>query len=415
VHGNLLSLLHFDPPADDRTILDEHERWVLRFASVAPHPVAGHVNDRNAGRRIRVGYVSPNFRAHVVAYSMIPILGHHDRDRFEVFCYSDNPTPDAITERVRSQSDVWRQTAGWDDAAFARLVRDDQIDVLVDLTLHMSNNRMLAFARKPAPVQITYVGYAATTGLPQMDYRLTDVYMDPVHAPSGGPERLLRLPHCYWAYRPSDAGQGAAVGAPPLSANGYVTFGSLNNFRKVNGGVIDAWARVLAGVPGAQLLAVLPGGPENSHVLDEFERRGVSAGRVRLLPRQSQAEYFERYGEVDISLDPFHYNGGITGLDSLWMGVPFVTLAGNRAVGRAGASLLTNVGLPELITTTTDEYVARIISLATDHTRLAELRARLRDRLRSSPLMDEAGFTRDFERLLVSAWEHWRTTENRSL
>ena len=404
----LLVLLPCDPASDAGAIRAEHRKWAERFAAPLGRDIIPHANERTPGRRIRVGYVSPNLRTHVVGYSLLPILAGHDRGRFEVFCYSDDRHPDEITRRLRGHADVWRETFMLDDARFAAQVRADRIDVLVDLAVHMGGNRLLAFARKPAPVQVTYVGYAGTTGLPAMDWRVTDVHMDPPGAAADGPEQLLRLPHCYWAYRPADAAPNDPPGEPPCLGNGHVTFGSFNNFRKVSGPVLAAWAGVMNAVPGSRLVVTVLGGEANTHLLDTLERHGVSRGRVRLLPRQRAAEYFRLYGRVDVSLDPFPYNGGITSLDSLWMGVPFVTLAGDRAVGRAGASLLANVGLADLVTRTVDDYVARNAALARDTRRLAGLRASLRGRLGRSPLMDEAQFTRDFERLLAFAWEQWR-------
>jgi predicted O-linked N-acetylglucosamine transferase (SPINDLY family) len=358
--------------------------------------------------------VSPDLRGHVVGLSLLPILANHDRVRFEVFCYSDGARPDDVSAALRAHSDVWRDAGTLSDADLARQVRDDRIDVLVDLTLHMSNNRMLAFARKPAPVQVTYLGYAATTGLATVDYRIADVHMDPPEEPPDGPEELLRLPACYWAYRPPAGAASLPVGPPPMLRNAFATFGSFNNFRKVNGHTIAAWADVMRKVPASRLLIVLNGGEENAHVRAAFERHGVEGDRVRLLPRQSPADYFRLHDEVDISLDPFPYNGGITTLNALWMGVPTVTLAGDRAVARAGLSVLRNLGLDELVTTTPGQYVEALVRLAQDADRLARLRETLRDRLRASALMDEARFTRDLESLYEQAWERWRLAHCRS-
>jgi predicted O-linked N-acetylglucosamine transferase (SPINDLY family) len=217
------------------------------------------------------------------------------------------------------------------------------------------------------------------------------------------------LPECYWAYRPVDAGRTAEVAPPPAFRNGFVTFGSFNSFRKVNPAVVAAWARVLRDVPDSRLVIIVLGGEGNTHVKTLFTSHGVAPERLRLLPRQPPADYFSLHNEVDVTLDPFPYNGGITSLNSLWMGVPFVTLAGDRAVGRAGLSLLTNVGLPDLVARDADDYVRRTVQLARDTPRLADLRATLRPRLRQSPLMDEPRFTRAFEQLLRAAWERWRS------
>jgi protein O-GlcNAc transferase len=407
-HGNLLMLLHFDPASDAGRIRDAHRAWARRHAEPLAPEVRPHRNDRTPGRKLKVGYVSPDLRGHVVGWSLLPILACHDRGQFEIFCYSDCARPDDVTEKLRGHADAWRDTARLNDAGLAEQVRDDRIDVLVDLTLHMSNNRMLAFARKPAPVQVTYLGYAASTGLPAMDFRITDAHMDPPGAPPDGPEELLRLPDCYWAYRPPDAAAALPVEPPPALRNGFVTFGSFNNYRKVNPAAVATWAAALRQVPDAQLLVVLNGGAGNTHVPLMFQQHGVDPTRVRLLPRQNLDRYFRLHAEVDIALDPFPYNGGVTTLNATWMGVPTVTLAGERAAGRAGLSLLTNLGLDDLVATTRDEYVTTLVRLAGDVGRLASLRMSLRERLRASPLMDERRFTRALEWLYAQAWERWR-------
>ncbi|MDB5329844.1 MAG: tetratricopeptide repeat family protein, partial [Phycisphaerales bacterium] len=406
IHSKLLMLLHFDPQADAASIRDEHRRWADRHAAPLSSEIRPHPNDRAPGRRLRIGYVTPDFWLHVVGRAMLPVLANHDHGRFEVFCYSAATFPDAMTHQLKSHADVWRETADLSDAQLAEQIRQDQIDVLVDLTLHMGGSRMLTFARKPAPVQITYVGYAASTGLPAMDYRITDIHLDPPETPSDGPERLLRLPHCYWAYRPPT--QTPDVGQLPALRNGYVTFGSFNNFRKINPGVIDVWARLLRELPGSRLTLLLRGGTANEHVYRLFEHQGVPREQIRLLPFQPLDAYFQLYQEVDISLDPFPYNGGITSLDSLWMGVPFVTLAGRRAVSRAGLSLLTNLDLPDLIAHSADEYVQKTLDLARDTGRMDHYRQSLRARMLGTALMNEQQFTRDLEALYSEAWDRWR-------
>ena len=403
-------LLHFDPAADPVRIREEHRAWATRHAEPLAKEIRPHANDRTAGRRLRVGYVSPDLRGHVVGYSLLPILSNHDRDRFETICYSDCARPDAVTRALQEHAGHWRETRRLSDAGLADLVRDDRVDLLVDLTLHMSNNRMLTFARKPAPVQVTYLGYAASTGLPAMDYRITDVHMDPAGAASDGPEQLLRLPDCYWAFRPPEAAAALPVIPPPVQRNGFVTFGSFNNFRKVNLDTIAAWARVLSALPDSKLLIVLNGGEDNAHVPTMFGRHGVDPIRLRLLPRQKMDGYFRLHGEVDIVLDPFPYNGGITTLNAMWMGVPTVTLAGDRPVARAGLSLLRNLELQDLATRTEAEYVAALLRVAKDERRLTSLRATLRDRLRASPLMNERQFTANLESLYLAAWEQWRSS-----
>jgi protein O-GlcNAc transferase len=406
LHSNLLMLLHFDPAVSAAEIHEEHRQWAARHATPLASEILPHPNDRTVGRRLRIAYVTADFREHVVGRSMLPVLANHDKGRFEVFCYSDALSHDDTTGRIRSYIDVWRNTGDLNDAQLAEQIRHDRIDLLVDLTLHLANNRMLTFARKPAPVQLTYVGYAASTGLPTMDYRITDVHLDPPGRPSDGPERLLRLPQCYWAYRP--LAQAPEVGPLPALRNGHVTFGSFNSFRKVNPAVIGAWAQLLRELPDSRLMLLLPGGDANTHVLSLFEHHGVRREQIQMLPARPLDAYFRLYHDVDISLDPFPYNGGITSLDSLWMGVPFVTIAGERAVGRAGLSLLTNVGLTDLIAQSADEYVQTTLHLARDTSRLEHYRQSLRTRLADTALMNEKQFTRDLEALYLEAWDRWR-------
>jgi predicted O-linked N-acetylglucosamine transferase (SPINDLY family) len=379
LHSNLLMLLQFEPLATSASITEEHRRWAARHAAPLTREIRPHTNDRTPGRRLRIGYVSADFWHHVIGRSMLPILANHDHSRFEVFCYSGSLSTDAMTQRIKGHADVWRDTGSLDDTQLVELIRQDRIDVLVDLTLHMGNDRLLAFARKPAPVQITYLGYAASTGLPTMDYRITDVHLDPPGEVPEGPERLLRLPRCYWAYRPP--AEAPDIGSLPFLRNGHVTFGSFNNFRKVNPLVIGAWAQLLRELPGSRLMLLMPGGDANAHVLSLFERQGVRREQVQMLPVRPLDAYFRLYQEVDISLDPFPYNGGITSLDSLWMGVPFATLAGGRAVGRAGLSLLTNGGLTDLIARSVEEYVRINLKLARDTARLEHFRRTLRTHL----------------------------------
>ena len=393
-HSALLAALHFDPGCDDVQLIHEHQQWAARHVTpllteTAPPPHA-------PARKLRIGYVSPRFRFHVVGLLIEPLLRHHDRAAFEVFCYSDHPAPDAVTERLATHADCWRQTTALSDEQLARQIRDDGIDLLVDLNQHMANNRMGVFARKPAPVQAAYLGYAATTGLPAMDYRLTDVHMDPPGTASPGPEQLIHLPDCYWCY--PGAPDAPSITPLPADSNGHITFGSMNSFSKVNPAVIAAWAEILRAVPASRLRLMIEGGrPGNEHVLDAFAAHAIPPERIDLLRRESYDAYLVAYNGIDIGLDPFPYNGGVTSLDAMWMGVPIITLAGRRSVGRAGVSLLMNLALPEFIAATPEQYARIAAVLAGDLPRLRELRATLRERMRNSPIMDAPRFARNVE------------------
>ena len=387
LHSNLVYSTLFSPAAPPGETSSEARRFAARHLSCnRPPPYA-------SGGRLRVGYVSPDFRDHVVGRNVLPILAAHDRASIDVFCYSNVTRPDDVTARFREASDGWRDISRSDDAAAADLIRADRIDVLVDLTLHMADNRLALFARRPAPVQVTFAGYPGTTGLPAIDYRLTDPYLDPPAADGDDAERSVRLPHSFWCYDP--AAMGAAdqppPGPPPAVANGFVTFGCLNAIAKVNDAVLAAWGRVLDGVPGSRLVMLAPPGSARTWA------RAALGDRVAFVPVQPRADYLATYRGLDACLDTFPYNGHTTGLDGLWQGVPTVTLVGPTVVGRAGWSQLSNLGLTDLAAPTVDAFVDVAVRLATDLPRLTALRLGLRDRMRRSPLCDVAAFTRGVE------------------
>jgi predicted O-linked N-acetylglucosamine transferase (SPINDLY family) len=337
---------------------------------------------------------------------MLAILCHHDRRQVESVAYSDVQAPDALTAELRQRADRWCDTAGLTDHRMAERIHGDRIDILVDLALHTAGNRMLVFARKPAPVQVTMLGLPATTGLDTMDYRLTDPYLDP---PGQGDdaytERSIRLPHCFWFHVP--CAEAPAIGALPAMIAGHVTFGCLNQFAKVTGPVLGLWVKILQALPESRLVLQADPGSHQGTVRARFEKEGIARDRLAFVPRSSRAAYFERYHELDLGLDPFPYNGHTSTLDALWMGVPIVTLAGRTAVGRGGVSILSNAGLPELIARTPEEYVEIAVGLARDWGRLAQLRRGLRARMLSSPLTDSKGYTAAVEAAFRAMWRTW--------
>ena len=292
-----------------------------------------------------------------MSFFTIPLLSHHDHRQFEIFCYADVLRPDAVTERLRGYADVWRSTVGLSDQQLADLVRSDQIDILVDLTMHTADNRLLVFARKPAPVQVTWLAYPGTTGLSTIDYRLTDPYLDPPGLfDAFYSEESIRLPDTFWCYDPLT--DQPPVNALPALENGFITFGCLNNFCKVNDGCLALWAQVLRAVPQSRLLLRAPRGQAREHVLARLEQEGIAASRVEFADRQPRLEYLKLYQRIDLGLDPLPYNGHTTSLDAFWMGVPTLTLVGKTVVGRAGWSQLCNLGLKELAAETPEQYVA---------------------------------------------------------
>ncbi len=405
-HSNLLYTLVFCPGYDARAILEEHRLWSRRFAEPLARLIEPHSNDRSCHRRLRIGYVSPDLCDHAQSFFTAPLLSAHDHENFEITCYADVARPDEITARLRSLADVWRNIAGLTDEEVVRLVRQDRIDILVNLTMHMAGNRLLVFAHKPAPVQVSWLAYPGTSGLSTVDYRLTDPYIDPpgLHDHDYS-EESIRLPDAFWCYDPL-AGE-PAVSALPAVENGSITFGCLNNFCKVNDSVLKLWAQVLKAVDGSRLLLLAPGGSVRGRTLDLLEREGVRRDRVTFVARQPRPRYLELYHRIDIGLDTFPYNGHTTSLDAFWLGVPVVTLVGPTPVARAGLSLLTNLGLSELVAETPDQFVSIAVALAGDVPRLCELRATLRDRLRASPLMDAPRFARMVEAAYREMWRRW--------
>jgi predicted O-linked N-acetylglucosamine transferase (SPINDLY family) len=340
---------------------------------------------------------------------MVPLLENHDHSALEIFCYSDVRSPDVLTEALRASSDVWRETWSLDDPQLADLIREDRIDVLVDLTLHMALNRLLVFARKPAPVQVTYLGYVSTTGLETMDYRLTDPYLD---APGRGDEhyteRSIRLPETYWCYRPGI--QTPDASPLPALAAGHITFGCLNNFCKATEPTLEAWCRLLHAVPNSRLILHSSQGSHRERITSFLSERRLDPARVQLVAFLPGYKYFEQYQQIDIALDPFPYGGGTTTCDALWMGVPVVTFAGETGVSRGGLSLLSNLQLPELAAHTAEEYVRIAAELARDLNRLKTLRAELRQKMQQSPIMDAPRFARNVEAAYRQMWTNWCAT-----
>jgi len=406
MHSHLIFLLLYHPGYDAEAIYSECRRWNQQHAEPLQSGIQPHSNHRDPERRLRIGYVSPDFRDHVLSLFTVPLLSHHDHRQCEIFCYANVLRADALTERLRGHADVWRRTVGLSDQQVADLVRSDQIDILVDLTMHMDNNRLLVFARKPAPIQVAWLAYPGTTGLSTMDYRLTDPYLDPPGVfDAFYSEESIRLPDTFWCYDPLT--DEPPVNALPALENGFITFGCLNNFRKVNDGCLARWAQVLQAVPQSRLLLLAPRGQQREYVLARLEQEGIVAPRLEFANQQPRLEYFKLYQRIDLGLDPLPFNGGTTTLDAFWMGVPTLTLVGQTVVGRAGWSQVCNLGLKELAAETPEQYVALAARLAGDLSRLQELRGTLRQRMLRSPLMDGERFARNMEQAYRQMWHRW--------
>jgi len=405
--SNRVYAINFSPAHNSTEIYRELNRWNDRHAEPLREFIQPHTNDRDPDRRLRIGYVSPDFRSHVIGRNLLPLFRHHDRRSFEIICYAHVRRSDAMTKYFQQMADGWHNIGGLSDEQVAQQVRQDRIDILVDLTMHMSLNRLLVFARKPAPVQVTFVGYPGSTGLKTIDHRLTDPYLDPPGMDESiYSERSVRLPDTFWCYDPMENRDIPANSLPAPEA-GFVTFGCLNSFSKVNEQTLRLWGELLKTVDRSRLLILCPEGSARQSVLAILQGQGIDPDRIELFARLPLAEYFTIYHRIDIGLDTLPYNGHTTSLDSFWMGVPVITLVGKTVVGRAGLSQLTNLGLTELIAHTPQQFVQIASELAADLPRLAELRRSLRARIQGSPLMDDRSFARNIEEAYRTMWTSW--------
>ncbi|MBM4146918.1 MAG: tetratricopeptide repeat protein [Nitrospira sp.] len=409
-YSNLLLVMLYNLRYDPKSIFLEH----LNFAKLFEYPlcftILPHTNDRMLRRRLKIGYISPDFKKHSVARFIEPVLMAHNRKYFEIFCYSLVSAEDEVTERLQGYADHWRTVTEMSDENTAELIRNDSIDILVDLAGHTSGNRLLVFARKPAPVQITWIGYPATTGLSAMDYKIVDSYTDPSGITEEFyTEKLLRMPESFLCYLPDR--ESPEVGTLPALTSGHITFGSFNNFAKVSPEVIELWTQILKTVSDSRLILKAKGfsdNPTRNYVFDIFAQKGIPAWQISLLPLEpSTRGHLNTYKHIDIGLDTFPYNGTTTTCEALWMGVPVITLAGNTHASRVGMSLLSNVGLPELVAGRPDEYVKIAVDLARDLNRLQSLRERLRDMMAHSPLTDAPRFVSNLENCYCTIWEKW--------
>jgi protein O-GlcNAc transferase len=409
-HGNILMGLHYAPDFDPEETLREHKKWGDATQAAVAHLRRPYHRDRDLKRPLRIGYISGDFKLHSVSMFFEHVYNHHDHERFQIYCYSNTPHSDMVTERMKEKADGWRDIYKIrSDVEVAELIHEDKIDILVDLAGHTAYNRLGVLALKPAPIQVTYLGYPNTTGLTLVDYRITDAYADPPGMTEKyHTEKLMRLPKSFLCYNPVDIFPPVSE-LPALSA-GYITFGCCNNPTKITPNVVAVWAEILKRLPNARILL------KNMRYTDSsvreifwghFEEHGVDRQRVHLVgDRQSIPEHLQIYNEIDIGLDPFPYNGTTTTCETLWGGAPVVVLAGNAHVCRVGVSILTNVGLPELVAQTPEEYVEIAVNLANDLERLRHLRHNLRDMMEKSPLRDPQGHARALEQAYRQMWKN---------
>jgi predicted O-linked N-acetylglucosamine transferase (SPINDLY family) len=400
--SNLLFTMQYLPGLSRAELFAEHVRYDEKFARHLLDGSPPPANSPDPERRLRVGYISGDLREHSVAFFIEPVLASHDRDRFEVFCYANQVASDAMTAQLRALVPHWREVASLSDEALADRIRRDEIDILVDLSGHTARHRLLTFARKPAPIQVTMVGYMHTTGLSAMDYRITDVTLDPPGTSEDfSTEELIRLPAGAATFRPP-AGCPAVNELPALT-NGHITFGAFNNPAKVTPEAIEAWADILHAVGNARLIVVGRGG---NTVKPLLEARGIDGGRIETIDRQPLLSYLALHHRCDLLLDSFPYNGGTTGLLAIWMGVPFITVDGTHTTGRAGGALLRPLGLSRLAAANGADYVLKAVDAASDPHRLAEWRRTLRGQL--EPLLGGGdAYTQQLEGAFRDIWRKW--------
>jgi len=409
-NSSLLFCMNYSPDYSPTDIFSVHRDWGNRLVA---NPIVFH-NKPDPGKRLRIGYVSPDFRFHSVASFLEPILGNHNHDNFEVYGYAELKHADKMTSKLKSLCSHWRETTRLTDADVIKLIRNDKIDILVDLAGHTDNNRLGVFAERAAPIQVTYLGYPNSTGLQTVDYRITDDITDPREYDEVYTENLIRLPGPFLCYKPPEFYPD--IVEPPVKNNNFVTFGSFNNLAKINEAVVSLWASILNATPRSRLMLkskpfVDPGIRTRYEAM--FLHHGISSDRLELIDWTLDIEsHLRLYNKIDIALDTFPYNGTTTTCEALWMGLPVVTLKGNRHAGRVGASLLHHIGLDNCIGDTRERYQDIALSLANDIDHLCNLRTSIRSMLSNSPVCDSAKFTGSLEHLYRQMWNSWCQQDN---
>ncbi|HEX6979198.1 MAG TPA: tetratricopeptide repeat protein, partial [Alphaproteobacteria bacterium] len=404
---NLLFIMQYNPAHSVSDIVAAHRMWDARNVDVRGVLPPPH-NDPDPERRLRIGFVSGDLRRHPVGYFTAPLFKHHDRDSFEFICYSTSEYDDDMSQQLGEQVAAWHRVPFEKPRDLANRIRADAIDVLIDLSGHTARNRLRTFAMRPAPVQASWAGYVGTTGLSEMDWVISDWRETPAGFEAHFVERVIRLPDGYVCYEPP--AYAPPVSPLPSDTSGVVTFGCFNNLSKVTPDVVRLWVRLLERVKNGRLLlrtSSLADAPTRARYLDMFIDAGGDPQRIDLRPGAGHAEFLAGYADVDIALDPFPYSGGLTTIEALWMGVPVITLGGDRFCSRHSITHLTSVGLTELIADGPERYLEIAASLASDRDRLRRLRAELRERMAASPLCDGARFARNFEAALRTMWRDW--------
>ncbi|MBF0159883.1 MAG: tetratricopeptide repeat protein [Magnetococcales bacterium] len=408
-HDNLLIILHFLPSQTAETLLTEHRLWAERHIKALIPAQFSHANDPNPDRLLRIGYLSSTFIVRDAAgASLFPLLTSHDRSRYQVYCYATLPREDDLTATLKGCCH-WRQVDGLTDQALFELIQRDGIDILIDANGHTMANKLSVLARRAAPVQVTWLGYEGTTGLSSIDYIVSDWNLSPMGSDGTYTEQVMRMPYGYACYAPATDAPDVSVRLPAL-INGYVTFASFNKLSKLNRSVAVLWSEILKRVPESRLLLkwkLAEDEMAQNYIGQLFADAGIGRDRLIFRGQSPYNEMMQQYNEVDIALDPFPFSGGATTCDALWMGVPVVTLLGQRHASNHTVSHLRSVGLPELIATTPQHYIDTVVALASDLDRQQRLRTALRPLMQASPLCNGRLFALHFERLLRDMWGNW--------
>jgi len=462
-HSNLLLSLNYDSSQSATSLFHEHVAWDKHYtADIYKKATAPHDNTKILGRPLNIGYVSSDFSDHRVARFLLPTLKNHDKKQVRIYCYANNTLSDRSTLEIKKYVDHWRPIRNIPDEKVAEMIREDKIDILVDLSGHRAGNRLALFAHKPAPVHMSWLGYVNTTGLSAIDYFISDVVHNPPGTEQYYSEKIIRLPDCYITYeprykidklrktRPSMAHKFYAgyditeielaikdacynfwknfamkmfflrplyrmsspkpAGSPPVLKNKRIHFSNFNHIAKLNEGVIELWSQILLRIPNSCLLlkSAEYDHPESvARITEAFAKHHVGAGQLQFSGWSSVEDLYQQYRDVDIALDPFPFNGGATTFDALWMGVPVVTIAGETTVSRQSATYLSHMGLSELVTHNKEDYVALVCNIANDVGRLTALRKNLRQRLLASPLCDGKRFANNIEAAYRQVWTEW--------
>ena len=409
-HSNMLFLLSHHLITDPVDVLEEHRKWDRHYGMEGRRHAFMHSRQGDPGKRLRVAYVSPDFRQHAVNYFFEPLLKAHDRNKFEIVCYAEVTMPDEATRRLKAEADGWRFTTGMTDAALAKQIQQDGIDILVDLAGHTTRNRLKVFTWRPAPIQVTYIGYCATTGLEAMDYWLTDSIIHPRDTIEQAVETIVRLPHCWVCYQPPED-------APPIKMPQHdgIVFGCFNDRSKITPQTIALWSRILAQVPGSRMLLKARQYADKAareRIAAMFAEREIAAGRLTFEPAATMPEYLAAYNQIDIALDPLPRTGGVTTAETLWMGVPLITLRGQRFIERHSASLLVAAGTSDWIADNPEEYIAKAVALANDHEGRRHLRMTQREKVAASSLCDARLHAQAVEQAYRQMWTTYLNTTN---